>query len=194
MADNILEQAEKENSGDVVTELNYSNLYNSVAYERVEFFTKRGQEAEKIQDFLEDFLNEKSDVVAKIFLSYIDGDKDPVAFAKSRKSDACIRRYELLNKIAHFTFYFRKDNEKYMRVCDFLKNFNQVSRSHMFCVFMNDYINKNHGNECMSMSEKLVMIKHKQDRLKKELKEIQRNSGFSKSDFDAILKNNGIEL
>lgn len=194
LSDEILDQAasEQQKTGDLLA---YSSVYNSSNYERVEFSLERGIEAEQINDFLDDFTLEKSETVVRILLSYLDSDVDIVALAKGRKSDACMRRNIFEHKkIKRFGFYLRKDNPDHMRFLDFMYGFDSISRSHIFCVVMCDYIEKQHGGECLTLAEKLLAIRHKQDRIRRELKTIQKESGFSKSDFDALLKNNGIDL
>ena len=53
---------------------------------------------------------------------------------------------------------------------------------------MTDYIDKFHGNEEMTVAEKLVMIQHKQELIRKQLEKIQKDSGLSKEDFETVLK------
>lgn len=190
LSEQIVEQAEENRPYDVDNEILYSNLYNKINYERVEFLIKRGSQSEKINDFLDDYIQEKSEVISKILLSYLDSDMDIIALAKKRTSDA-ISTKEMVSKsekISRICIYLRRDNDDQMRLFEFLRELDSISRSHIFCVLMTDYIDKFHGNEEMTVAEKLVMIQHKQELIRKQLKKIQKDSGLSKEDFETVLK------
>lgn len=190
LSEQIVEQAEENRPYDADNEILYSNLYNKVNYERVEFLIKRGSQSEKINDFLDDYIQEKSEVISKILLSYLDSDMDIIALAKKRTSDA-ISTKEMVSKsekISRIGIYLRRDNDDQMRLFEFLRELDSISRSHIFCVLMTDYIDKFHGNEEMTVAEKLVMIQHKQELIRKQLKKIQKDSGLSKEDFETVLK------
>lgn len=190
LSEQIVEQAEENRPYDADNEILYSNLYNKINYERVEFLIKRGSQSEKINDFLDDYIQEKSEVISKILLSYLDSDMDIIALAKKRTSDA-ISTKEMVSKsekISRIGIYLRRDNDDQMRLFEFLRELDSISRSHIFCVLMTDYIDKFHGNEKMTVAEKLVMIQHKQELIRKQLKKIQKDSGLSKEDFETVLK------
>lgn len=190
LSEQIVEQAEENRPYDADNEILYSNLYNKINYERVEFLMKRGSQSEKINDFLDDYIQEKSEVISKILLSYLDSDMDIIALAKKRTSDA-ISTKEMVSKsekISRIGIYLRRDNDDQMRLFEFLRELDSISRSHIFCVLMTDYIDKFHGNEEMTVAEKLVMIQHKQELIRKQLKKIQKDSGLSKEDFETVLK------
>lgn len=190
LSEQIVEQAEENRPYDADNEILYSNLYNKINYERVEFLIKRGSQSEKINDFLDDYIQEKSEVISKILLSYLDSDMDIIALAKKRTSDA-ISTKEMVSKsekISRIGIYLRRDNDDQMRLFEFLRELDSISRSHIFCVLMTDYIDKFHGNEEMTVAEKLVMIQHKQELIRKQLKKIQKDSGLSKEDFETVLK------
>lgn len=190
LSEQIVEQAEENRPYDADNEILYSNLYNKINYERVEFLIKRGSQSEKINDFLDDYIQEKSEVISKILLSYLDSDMDIIALAKKRTSDA-ISTKEMVSKsekISRIGIYLRRDNDDQMRLFEFLRELDSISRSHIFCVLMTDYIDKFHGNEEMTVAEKLVMIQHKQELIRKKLKKIQKDSGLSKEDFETVLK------
>lgn len=190
LSEQIVEQAEENRPYDADNEILYSNLYNKINYERVEFLIKRGSQSEKINDFLDDYIQEKSEVISKILLSYLDSDMDIIALAKKRTSDA-ISTKEMVSKsekISRIGIYLRRDNDDQMRLFEFLRELDSISRSHIFCVLMTDYIDKFHGNEEMTVAEKLVMIQHKQELIRKQLEKIQKDSGLSKEDFETVLK------
>lgn len=190
LSEQIVEQAEENRPYDADNEILYSNLYNKINYERVEFLIKRGSQSEKINDFLDDYIQEKSEVISKILLSYLESDMDIIALAKKRTSDA-ISTKEMVSKsekISRIGIYLRRDNDDQMRLFEFLRELDSISRSHIFCVLMTDYIDKFHGNEEMTVAEKLVMIQHKQELIRKQLKKIQKDSGLSKEDFETVLK------
>ena len=190
LSEQIVEQAEENRPYDADNEILYSNLYNKINYERVEFLIKRGSQSEKINDFLDDYIQKKSEVISKILLSYLDSDMDIIALAKKRTSDA-ISTKEMVSKsekISRIGIYLRRDNDDQMRLFEFLRELDSISRSHIFCVLMTDYIDKFHGNEEMTVAEKLVMIQHKQELIRKQLKKIQKDSGLSKEDFETVLK------
>lgn len=190
LSEQIVEQAEENRPYDADNEILYSNLYNKINYERVEFLIKRGSQSEKINDFLDDYIQEKSEVISKILLSYLDSDMDIIALAKKRTSDA-ISTKEMVSKsekVSRIGIYLRRDNDDQMRLFEFLRELDSISRSHIFCVLMTDYIDKFHGNEEMTVAEKLVMIQHKQELIRKQLKKIQKDSGLSKEDFETVLK------
>lgn len=190
LSEQIVEQAEENRPYDADNEILYSNLYNKINYERVEFLIKRGSQSEKINDFLDDYIQEKSEVISKILLSYLDSDMDIIALAKKRTSDA-ISTKEMASKsekLSRIGIYLRRDNDDQMRLFEFLRELDSISRSHIFCVLMTDYIDKFHGNEEMTVAEKLVMIQHKQELIRKQLKKIQKDSGLSKEDFETVLK------
>lgn len=190
LSEQIVEQAEENRPYDADNEILYSNLYNKINYERVEFLIKRGSQSEKINDFLDDYIQEKSEVISKILLSYLDSDMDIIALAKKRTSDA-ISTKEMASKsekLSRIGIYLRRDNDDQMRLFEFLRELDSISRSHIFCVLMTDYIDKFHGNEEMTVAEKLVMIQHKQELIRKQLEKIQKDSGLSKEDFETVLK------
>lgn len=190
LSEQIVEQAEENRPYDADNEILYSNLYNKINYERVEFLIKRGSQSEKINDFLDDYIQEKSEVISKILLSYLDSDMDIIALAKKRTSDA-ISTKEMVSKsekISRICIYLRRDNDDQMRLFEFLRELDSISRSHIFCVLMTDYIDKFYGNEEMTVAEKLVMIQHKQELIRKQLEKIQKDSGLSKEDFETVLK------
>ena len=190
LSEQIVEQAEENRPYDADNEILYSNLYNKINYERVEFLIKRGSQSEKINDFLDDYIQEKSEVISKILLSYLDSDMDIIALAKKRTSDA-ISTKEMVSKsekISRICIYLRRDNDDQMRLFEFLRELDSISRSHIFCLLMTDYIYKFHGNEEMTVAEKLVMIQHKQELIRKQLEKIQKDSGLSKEDFETVLK------
>ena len=60
LSEQIVEQAEENRPYDADNEILYSNLYNKINYERVEFLIKRGSQSEKINDFLDDYIQEKA--------------------------------------------------------------------------------------------------------------------------------------